>query len=269
MLKDWDPYLKETAGKLEPDPKTRDMVLGVVPHAGWIYSGKLAASVLFKAKEIFGEKGPEQIVILGGHLPEAYPVISYPEELWETPISPLNLSPKMNESLEASSPNLPMKLWSGKTNDNTIEVELPLIKLFFPNSTSLALRVAPDYSAIILARALISLFKDKTTLFIASSDLTHYGEAYGFAPAGSGEKGLRYREANDRAFIEASLNLDTGGLIKHANREHSACSAGAVATITQIAADIGARGRLLDYYASSDISSNSSLSVGYAGMLFF
>ncbi|MDR2406330.1 MAG: hypothetical protein LBE27_08185 [Deltaproteobacteria bacterium] len=42
-----------------------------------------------------------------------------------------------------------------------------------------------------------------------------------------------------------------------------------MAAVTSLAQEIGASSRLLDYYASSDISADDSISVGYAGILLY
>jgi AmmeMemoRadiSam system protein B len=195
-------------------------------------------------------------------------VVGYPEPLWETPLSPVALSPEYNGMLADKS--LDVRVWAGGTDDNTIEVEMPLVKLFFPESRALALRAAPDPSAMELGEALLGLLSGKRALLLASTDLTHYGEAYGFAPAGPGQAGLEYRERNDRAFIDAALALDSGSILELGNNHRAACSAGAAAAVSRIASELGLKGSLIDYYSSSDVQGGGGggLSVGYAGIIY-
>jgi AmmeMemoRadiSam system protein B len=264
----WGNYFGKDEEQKEFNVKNRDKVLAVVPHAGWYFSGKLAAKTLNIASKLFGKKAPSHVVILGGHLPSNAPTINYLEEAWETPLSPVTLSPNLISLLsEGSGSSIGFKTWQGQTNDNTIEVELPLIKHFFPEAEVLALRVAPDESSISLANALIELLKDKKSLFVASTDLTHYGLSYGFCPAGIGPKGDKFREKNDKAFIDAALSLNTKEILSLGNINHAACSSGAASTVAKIASLIDAKGVLVDYYASSDIMPGEQ-SVGYAGIVY-
>jgi AmmeMemoRadiSam system protein B len=271
QVKAWDNYIELKAGALKAPAGgkgSKSLALGVAPHAGWIYSGKLSAAVISAAGSSLGPGGPELVVVLGGHLPEGAPVVYYTEDSWDTPLSPLALSPDLNGAIAKGSPGLPLEAWDGPTGDNTVEVLLPLVKHYFPEARALALRVPPDGSALALWKALAPLLSPRKALVLASTDLTHYGEAYGFAPAGPGKAGMEFREKNDRAFIEATLALDCQALLDAANEGRAACSAGAVATVSALAKEAGLQGSLVDYYASSDVSGMDFLSVGYAGIVF-
>ncbi|MDR2461085.1 MAG: AmmeMemoRadiSam system protein B [Deltaproteobacteria bacterium] len=264
----WEPYISASENKRTIGTRGQNQVMTIVPHAGWFFSGRLAASTLKAALELFGQKGPEAVVILGGHLPKGAPTVSFTEDAWDTPLAPVTLAPNMNAALAKNlGTSVQLVSWEGRTNDNTIEVLLPLIKYYFPHAAILALRAAPDQSALILAKALLQLFKDKKTLYVASTDLTHYGYGYGFAPAGVGAKGEKYREKNDRFFIQAALELNSKELLDLGNYNMAACSAGAASVCSEIAALLGASGVLVDYYSSTDILPGEQ-SVGYAGILY-
>ncbi|MDR2349140.1 MAG: AmmeMemoRadiSam system protein B [Deltaproteobacteria bacterium] len=269
-IEGWKPYFEEEWAQKPAFDFTlaRDAVLAVVPHAGWYFSGRLAAKTLKAARDLFGAAGPERAVVLGGHLPERAPVIAYGEDYWETPLDPVTLAPDLNGKLEkTAAKGLSLRTWAGGTDDNTIEVELPLVKHFFPDAKVLALRAVPDESSGILAETLAALFRDEKTLFVASSDLTHYGRNYGFAPAGGGEKGEAFRRKNDLDFMDAALALDTGEILRLGNRGRAACSAGAVGVVAALAKALNAKGFLVDHYSSSDVHPSDN-SVGYAGMVF-
>lgn len=266
-IEGWGPYLAQ-GGPECPGAAGADKALCVVPHAGWFFSGKLAAKALKAAGAALGAGGPEAVVVLGGHLPAGSPVIVYPEEGWETPLDPVRLAPELaGELARRAGGGLRFRSWEGPTGDNTVEVELPLLKHYFPEAEVLALRAAPDEGAAVLGRALLELFRDKRTLFVASTDLTHYGEAYGFSPAGPGPAGEKFREENDRRFIEAALALDLRAMLDLGNRRFAACSAGAAAAAAAVASEIKAAGSLVGYYASTDILPGEQ-SVGYAGIVY-
>jgi AmmeMemoRadiSam system protein B len=73
---------------------------------------------------------------------------------------------------------------------------------------------------------------------------------------------------NDRGFIDCAVKMDAEGLIAHALKNDSACSAGAAASAIATCQSLGSkRGVLLDYYTSYDIMADKSF-VGYAGIVF-
>jgi AmmeMemoRadiSam system protein B len=238
----------------------------MVPHAGWFFSGKLAAKTLSWAVNSFGTETVDLVLVLGGHLAPENPFVYFEDNFWDSPLGPLELTKDQKLlSLLDSKDNIP---WQGPTNDNTIEIQLPLVKHYCPQAKIWPLRVPPNQKAINFGQKLGNYLKEgKNILILASSDLTHYGEAYGLAPAGAGEAGEEYRRKNDLAFLEATLNLDSSGLLKIAREKQAACSAGAVATLTEAAKTCGATGFLVDHYSSYDIS-QGDMSVGYAGLIF-
>lgn len=266
-IRGWDGYQGSSCAAAIDGPPT-DKALCMVPHAGWYFSGRLAARTLESAGALMGPEGPSVVAVLGGHLRPAAKTVSYPEDAWETPLDPVPLAPELAKELSsASDGRLALASWEGPTQDNTVEVELPLVRHFFPRARVLALRAAPDASALALAEALAAALKGERALLVASTDLTHYGAAYGFAPAGPGAAGERFREQNDRAFIDAALAMDPEEMLNLANLRRAACSAGAAAAVARMASDLGCRSRLIDYYASTDILPGDQ-SVGYAGIVY-
>jgi AmmeMemoRadiSam system protein B len=104
---------------------------------------------------------------------------------------------------------------------------------------------------------------------VGSTDLTHYGDNYGFSPHGRGPDAVRWvKEVNDRRVVEALLSMDLEKAIELAGREQSACSVGGAVTAARFAQKLGARnGQLLEYRTSYDISP-SPFFVGYAGIIY-
>ncbi|MDR2302883.1 MAG: AmmeMemoRadiSam system protein B [Deltaproteobacteria bacterium] len=256
---------REYAGSFKP-PAGRIMGI-IVPHAGWYFSGKLAASAFGLAAKSFGERGPKLLVIMGGHLGAPSPIVAYGEDYWQTPLGPVALAPELN--LELTGQDLIPKTWNGPTDDNTIEVQMPLAKHYAPEARVWALRVPPGPKALTLGALLAKKIRQAPDeiLLVASTDLTHYGPAYGFAPAGTGPEGDEYRFQNDRSFIEPALALDPLAMILAGVKNHAACSAGAAAAVAEAARILGAQPKLLDHYSSSDVSPGD-ISVGYAALSF-
>jgi AmmeMemoRadiSam system protein B len=259
LIDSWSGYIGR-----EPRPRGR-AVAAVVPHAGWVFSGKLAARVLARAAASHEGDPPTLVVVLGGHLGPGDPVVVYGEEAWDTPLGPIALDLAPNALLAGFEP----RQWPGPTNDNTVEVLLPLVKAYFPGAAIWPLRVPPAAAAERLGEALYAFMRDRPepALVVASTDLTHYGQAYGFAPAGPGEAGEEFRRKNDRAFVEAALALDPGRALAVGHKKKAACSAGAAAAALRLASLFKAQGLEVDSYASSDVMPGPQ-SVGYAGLEF-
>ena len=149
-------------------------------------------------------------------------------------------------------------------------MQLPLVKYFFPQAKVLALRAPHSSTAIELGQAVAAVAKElKVSLLVfGSTDLTHYGPNYGFAPKGHGPEAVKWvKEVNDQHFVAAALKLDGPGMLKTAQQDQSACSAGGAVAAVAAAKAAGARkAALIDYYTSYDVMPGDSF-VGYAGIV--
>jgi hypothetical protein len=243
----------------------RDRVRGgIVPHAGWFFSGRLAALVFHAAAQA-GQ--PDVVAVFGGHLGPGNGII-YNDEAWETPLGPMEVDRELTQALMGEfrlSPEGPA------TNDNTVEVQMPLARYFFPESRLVSLRAPHDQTAVDLGRKTARLAREqgKSLKAFGSTDLTHYGPNYGFSPQGQGPDAVQWvKEVNDQGFIQRALEMDLEGMLEHAAQNHSACSAGGAAAAAAACREMGAdSGELLDYYTSYDLMPGTSF-VGYAGIVF-
>lgn len=146
-----------------------------------------------------------------------------------------------------------------------------MVKYFFPDAKLLALRSPASLKAKELGEAVAETAQREgiSVLAVGSTDLTHYGPNYGFLTKGIGPSAVEWvRKENDKGFVDRALKMDTEGLLKHAEENDSACSAGAAASAVATCKALGAKkGILLDYYTSYEILPDDSF-VGYAGILF-
>ena len=235
---------------------------GIVPHAGWTYSGKAAAKVFYLAAKA-GQ--PEVVCVIGGHLGGGRPPLLVEEDAWETPLGNIELATEFYEPLKK---RLPFKYDSYQ--DNTIEVQLPMVKHFFPQSRVLALRAPHDSTALKVGEAVVAVAQElkRSLMVFGSTDLTHYGPNYGWAPKGYGPDAVKWvKEVNDKKFLEHALKLDGEGMLQAGARDQSACSAGGAAAAVAAAKKLGAAKAILtDYYTSYDVMPGDSF-VGYAGIV--
>ncbi len=251
ILDEWDRDLEESRSS---------GIAGIVPHAGWMFSGRTALSVL-------RELSPEisTCVVCGGHLPPGDTLLVYPEDAFETPIG--------NLSADVSVRNAIIERFAAQPDskpDNTVEVQLPLVKYTAPEIRVVGVRIAPGRRAVELGRYLHDLTKSGHSIaVIGSTDLTHYGPAYGFTPKGTGSDAYEWvRNENDAKFVDALCALDAQAALEHGTRNKAACSTGAAVCALSFSEAAGVRrGKLIDYRTSKDVHPSDSF-VGYAGVLY-
>ena len=247
------------------DPVEGEGVGGIVPHAGWYFSGKLAARVLHSLKS---RRKVDTVVLYGGHLgAEALPHI-VTEDVWETPFGDMEVH---RDFVMALMKKMRLTKETPSGADNTVEVQLAMVKYFYPEAKLLALRSPPSSQAVKLGEEVAEIAQSEgiSIIAIGSTDLTHYGPNYGYLPKGGGPAAVKWvKGENDKGFIDRALKMDTAGLLDHAEMNGSACSAGAAASAIATCKALGARkGFLLDYYTSYDILPDESF-VGYGGIVY-
>jgi hypothetical protein len=242
---------------------------GIVPHAGWYYSGSLACRVIHRLSR--AETGrTDAVVVFGMHLHRHSANVLMPRGAWQTPFGELPVAEELAAEL---APQFPFELETPErfSPDNTVELQLPFIKYFFPEARLLALGVAPAPSAAAIGGAVAAIARRQGVAIkvIGSSDLTHYGPNYGFTPRGSGRRAVDWARAeNDRRVIAAMTEMDPERVIAEAQEGHSACCPGAVAAAISAARSLGADSAELIGYASSYDRSPGESFVGYVGMIF-
>lgn len=249
-------------------PDTLPGRAGVVPHAGWVFSGALAAAV-FNA--LARNAGPvDAVVLLGGHLGERSPGWVLTTGAWPTPFGDVEVDAELAEALAAHT-RLPEVGPAGYEPDNTIELQLPFIKALLPDARLVAAGVPASPSAEDVGRLAVEAARrlGRQALVVGSTDLTHYGPSYGFEPAGRGRAGLAWvKEENDRRAMELMIALDAETLRQEALEAHFCCCPGAAAAALGAAKASGARGgHLLASLTSFDVRPGESF-VGYAALVF-
>ena len=236
-------------------------VAAVAPHAGWAFSGRLAA------KAAASLSSAPTIAVFGGHLPSGARPLAARETSFETPFGPIDSDLELLAALEGS-----IGLGRDEEPDNTVEVLLPIIALLFPGSRALWLRAPNDAGSLELGAALFDAAASvgRRVACLGSTDLTHYGPNYGFSPKGRGGQAEAWvRGTNDKRFVDALLALDGPEALALAEAERSACSPGAAAAALAYARAAGAsRALMLDYATSLDVRRDDSF-VGYAAIAFY
>ncbi|CAB1076333.1 dioxygenase [Alkalispirochaeta odontotermitis] len=244
----------------------RRLVGGIVPHAGWYFSGSIACNVISRLK---GNDAPDVIVVFGMHLHPNSKCYLMAEGAWETPLGEIPVEERLAAAL-AKKFSFVLETPDRFNQDNTIELQLPFIKHFFENSKIVAMGVPPTRSSLDIGKSVIDLTKEMglTAKVIGSTDLTHYGSNYGFASRGRGRQALDWvRSENDRRIIDAMLALEPQNVINEALASQNACCAGAAATAIEAAKNLGADQADEIAYATSYDKSPGDSFVGYVGIV--
>jgi AmmeMemoRadiSam system protein B len=248
---------------------------GIVPHAGWTFSGNLAAMVFSAVKKRHEEV--HTFVIFGAAHSYFGPMPALDDsDFWETPLGDIAVNKDLAERLVSE--KLAGSDASAHRGEHSIEVQVPFIKHLFPDAEILPIIVPPSEQAILLGEALGDIMKskaDEIIVCIGSTDLTHYGPRYGFAPMGTGAEALEWaHKTNDQDFIDCALKMEPKDLLESAAKNSNACGPGAAAAAVAAAKRAGkTKGVLLAQTNSNEVmlrqmGSSSTDSVGYAAIVF-
>jgi AmmeMemoRadiSam system protein B len=240
---------------------------GIVPHAGWLFSGSIACNVISCLKS---EDPPDVFVVFGMHLHPDSPCIMMAEGAWETPFGEIWVDEQLAGELTKQF-SFTLESPNSFTQDNTIELQLPFIKYFFNEVKIVAMGVPPAKSSLEIGRTVVDIANrlDLRIKVIGSTDLTHYGPNYGFLSEGTGPQSLDWvRHQNDRRIIDLMLEMDAEKVISEALASQNACCSGAAATAIESAKQLGAdRAESIAYATSYDKNPADSF-VGYVGIVF-
>jgi len=240
---------------------------GIVPHAGWFFSGSIACNVI---NCLQSDDPPDVFVVFGMHLHPDSPCMMMAEGAWETPFGEIYVDEQLAGEL-AEQFSFTLESPNSFTQDNTIELQLPFIKYFFNEVKIVAMGVPPAKSSLEIGRAVVDIATrlDLRIKVIGSTDLTHYGRNYGLMSEGTGQQALDWvRNQSDRRMIDLMLDMDAEKVISEALASQNACCAGAAATAIETAKHLGAdRAESIAYATSYDKHPGDSF-VGYVGIVF-
>jgi len=231
-----------------------DAIACVVPHAGYVYSGAVAAQTLVRINI------PEVCVIIcpnhTGWGPDASIMA---EGTWSTPLGEVPVHEELARRLLKKSTHLEEDD-TAHAQEHAIEVQLPLLQTLRSGPFAIVPIVLASVADLVykdIASAVAFAVRQSKTpvLVVASTDLTHY------EPQPQANK-------KDEIAIRAMLARDNEGLV-HAVRENaiSMCGVLPAATVVCAANILGATSsRLIAYQTSGDVTGDHSAVVGYAGL---
>ena len=260
----------------EKTPLPGNITAGIVPHAGWTFSGDMAAMV-FAAIKRANEKVDTFVIFGAAHTYMGSLAAVYNKGFWQTPLGDIAIDETLAEAIiKTSSPA--QSAPDAHKFEHSIEVQIPFIQHLFPVAKIVPILVPPAKFAVQLGDDVAKCIKsapDKKIVCIASTDLTHYGPRYGFCPQGTGQDAIRWaKDTNDRAFIDLALDMKAQEALVSSIEKANACGPGAaVAAIAAAKAQGKTKGLLLGHTHSNEVmqrkfNKSSDESVGYAAIVF-
>jgi len=249
----------------------------IVPHAGWICSGAIAGLSIGTMVRSWRDRSPEVVVIFGAiHSPWPADRAKFASAgIWRTPLGELAVAWALQERLASARTSLFEIDDRFHEDEHAVEVELPLVQVAWPSAAILPVEVPPDMQATLVGRAVADAVREAglSAVYLASSDLTHYGPAYNFAPAGIGLDGLDWAKQNDRLLLDRVTALAADEVVPHVLERHNACGPGAIAAMLSACLSHGAsEGKLLvhanSYETLRDVHPQPPTdAVGYAAVI--
>ena len=264
-------YLEQSTPS-EVLPET--IAAGIVPHAGWAFSGQLAAMVFAAIKHVH-EKVDTFVIFGAAHSYFGRSPALYEAGTWITPLGEAAIDEELADQVLAK--QTAISDTQAHRSEHSIEVQVPFIQYLFAGAKILPIVVPPTEQAVALGTSIgdiISAAKKKIVC-IGSTDLTHYGPRYDFTPMGTDQNALQWASrVNDRKFIDLALKLDAESLLTSAAENCNACGSGAAAAAVAAAKKLGKTEGLLLAHTNSnevmlrDMGTSSADSVGYAAIIF-
>jgi len=260
----FDCSLQRTGSYLLPD------ALGfVVPHAGLQYSGTVAAAAYRHVRQ----QESQRAVILGFAHRGGPAGISIPNiDSYQTPLGEVAVDRQATAQLAAHKPF--QYVAEERICDHSVEIQLPLLQRAVPQARVVPLIVGHlDVAARDAAAERLAGLAGDDTVFLVSSDLTHYGRAFGYLPFPSDSAVSARLKRLDCGLMEAAASLDAQYFLECIDGQNSTlCGRSPIAlwlrTLAFVKGDEVFQERL-DYQTSGDITGDYDHTVSYGALGYF
>jgi AmmeMemoRadiSam system protein B/AmmeMemoRadiSam system protein A len=227
----------------------------MVPHAGWIYSGRLAAAVFARATI------PDRVIVLcPKHRPQGALWAVAPHQRWLFPGGELASDPELAERLAAGVEGLELDA-AAHSEEHAIEVQLPLLAHRAPNVRVVGITVGesslPELLRFGVGMSVVLRDMPQRPLLVISSDMNHFADD---------QKTRRV----DRLALDAIATLDPEVVYETVRKNRiSMCGMAPCVVVMEALRWLGGlkRCELVGYTTSAEASGDTRQVVGYAGLL--
>ncbi len=237
----------------------------IVPHAGYAYSGEVAATGFRQM-----ENGAYEVAVIIAS--DHQPPLSNPISVWdtggfETPLGIVPVDVELAQALINADPHITADP-AAHTDEHPIEIELPFLQRTCPHCRLVPVLMGSDEPETIhaLAQALLSVLPARRAIVIASSDLSHY-PSYEDARQVDGAT-LAAIETGDPDTVHTTIQ----GLMQSGrpNLVTCACGEAPIRVVMEVARGLGADTiTVLRYANSGDTGGDREQVVGYGAVMFW
>ena len=239
---------------VDPDADKEKAICVISPHAGYVYSGKVAGSVFSSALL------PDKFIILGpNHGDVSTRIAIMKRGVWETPFGDVPIDTSLAQLILGHSDKI-QEDEKSHAQEHSLEVQIPFIQYFREDISIVPISIAyhASYKDLVeFGKALSQSIKayGQDVLIVASTDMSHY---------------VSQEEAQEKDFlaIDKILQMDAEGLYEIVRKKNiSMC--GYLPTVASIVASKELKARkaeLIKYQTSGDVSGDFFKVVGYAGI---
>jgi MEMO1 family protein len=237
--------------------KIKGTIRGLVsPHAGYMYSGSVAAAAYRALKGLTYEV----VFLVGPSHREYFDGVSiYPGDAYQTPLGEVPIDKEFRSALLRQSPFIQLSE-AGHRSEHCLEVQLPFLQRVLGDFSMVPMIIGNQTKeyCIGLGNAIAEVARRRNVLLVASTDLSHY-HPYDTAVE------LDQRVINDvEAFDEHEL------MDRLVNERDEACGGGPIVAVMHASKLLGAnRAHVLLYNNSGDITGDKGAVVGYCSAAFF
>jgi len=255
---DKSPHLRRGDRQSHNPAQKQDVIGCILPHAGYIYSGRVAAQTIASVNI------KDTIVLLGpNHTGQGETFSINSSGYWQTPLGNVEVNSDLAGLFLSKSKYLKDDCLAHQ-DEHSLEVQLPLLQYFRKDFKIVPIAIkSQDLSELkSFAEELAGVISDNglsdSVMFIASSDMTHY------APQKIAEK-------NDALAINEIVALNENKLQKAVKQfSISMCGFAPIAVLIKSAKLLGAKkGKLIKYQTSGEASGDNRSVVGYAGITIY
>jgi len=235
----------------------RSVVGLVCPHAGYMYSGPVAANAYY---ELALDGKPDTVVVLGpNHTGYGSALALMDEGVWRTPLGDVEVDGEVAREIVQETRLVNVDELAHR-HEHSIEVQLPFLQYLYGNEfkfVPVCFQLQDLASAEEIGNALVEVLADRNAVIIASSDFTHYE-----SQANASRK--------DNVALKAVEAMDAKQFLSIVEAQKvTACGYGPIAALITAAKGLLAKeAKLLRYKTSGDITGDTSSVVGYAAVSF-
>ena len=244
-------------GKIPPATSPKQKIYGLVsPHAGYIYSGSVAANGFY---QISSSTFDDVVMIGPNHYGIGTGVATTREGSWETPLGQVEVNSDLALAISRVSSLVDFDDFA-HSRDHCLEVQIPFLQFTRKDPFKIVpiiVMMQDKKTASELGKSVAQCTINTDTLLIASSDFTHY------EPNAEAHR-------KDNELIKTILSLDVSAFYSVLERLNvSACGYGAIASVMTAVKILGAtKGVLLKYATSGDVKGDTRSVVGYSSIIF-